>query len=63
MRKLSLRPDPLAAATLFEELTVDLVVEGGDADTNAAAACALLGAYLGYANLPSHWTLGLAHKE
>jgi ADP-ribosylglycohydrolase len=63
MRKLSLRPDPLAAATLFEELTVDLVMEGGDADTNAAAACTLLGAYFGYANLPSHWTLGLAHKE
>jgi hypothetical protein len=63
MRKLSPRPDPLAAATLFEELTVDLIMEGGDADTNAAAACALLGAYLGYANLPSHCTLGLAHKE
>jgi hypothetical protein len=63
MRKLSPRPDPLAAATLFEELTVDLIMEGGDADTNTAAVCALLGAYLGYANLPSYWKLGLAHKE
>ncbi|KAH7079626.1 ADP-ribosylglycohydrolase-domain-containing protein [Paraphoma chrysanthemicola] len=54
---------PLDAMTLFEELTVELIMEGGDADTNAAAACALLGAYLGYARLPVHWTLGLAHKE
>jgi hypothetical protein len=38
-------------------------MEGGDADTNAAAACALLGAYLGFVNLPAHWTQGLAHKE
>lgn len=54
---------PLSAETLSEDLTVDLIMEGGDADTNAAAACALLGAYLGYSHLPSHWTLGLAHKE
>ena len=54
---------PLVAETVFEELTVDLIMEAGDADTNGAAACALLGAYLGYANLPSHWTQGLAHKE
>ncbi|KAF2821258.1 hypothetical protein CC86DRAFT_374099 [Ophiobolus disseminans] len=54
---------PLAAESVFEDLTVDLIMEGGDADTNGAAACALLGAYLGYANLPSHWTQGLAHKE
>lgn len=50
-------------AQLFEKLMVQLIMEGGDADTNGAAAGALLGAYLGYANLPSHWKLGLAHKE
>ncbi|KAL1596709.1 hypothetical protein SLS59_007739 [Nothophoma quercina] len=50
-------------ARLFEELMVDLIMRGGDADTNGAAAGALLGAYLGYANLPSHWKLGLAHNE
>lgn len=50
-------------AQLFEQLMVDLIMEGGDADTNGAAAGALLGAYLGYANLPSHWKLGLAHNE
>jgi ADP-ribosylglycohydrolase len=50
-------------AKVFEELMVKLIMEGGDADTNGAAAGALLGAYLGYANLPSHWKLGLAHNE
>ena len=54
---------PLATETSFEELMTDLVMQGGDADTNGAAAGALLGAYFGYAKLPSHWTLGLAHKE
>ena len=52
-----------AKAQLFEKLIVQLIMEGGDADTNGAAAGALLGAYLGYANLPSHWKLGLAHND
>ncbi|KAH6629385.1 ADP-ribosylation/Crystallin J1 [Boeremia exigua] len=50
-------------AQLFEKLMVELIMEGGDADTNGAAAGALLGAHLGYANLPAHWKLGLAHNE
>jgi hypothetical protein len=54
---------PLAHETLFKDLMVDLIMEGGNADTNRAAAGALLGAYFGYAKLPSHWTLGLSHKE
>jgi ADP-ribosylglycohydrolase len=54
---------PLVAEKLFEELTADLIMEAGDADTSGAAACALLGAYLGYANLPSYSRQGLAHKE
>jgi ADP-ribosylglycohydrolase len=62
-RSLSLYASPLAAESLFDDLIVDLIMERGDADTNGAAACALLGAYLGYANLQSPWTLGLAHKE
>ncbi|PVH90968.1 ADP-ribosylglycohydrolase [Periconia macrospinosa] len=49
--------------TVFEDVITELVLEGGDADTNAAAAGALIGAYLGYTNLPAHWTEGLAHKE
>ncbi|KAF2683934.1 ADP-ribosylglycohydrolase [Lentithecium fluviatile CBS 122367] len=53
----------LPSKSLFEDLITDLIMEGGDSDTNGAAAGALIGAYLGYANLPAHWALGLAHKE
>jgi ADP-ribosylglycohydrolase len=65
MRKLSIcvAGNPLSQESLFEDLMVDLIMEGGDADTNGAAAGALMGAYLGCAQLPSHWTLGLAHRE
>jgi ADP-ribosylglycohydrolase len=65
MRKLSTRvaDNPLSQESLFEDLMVDLIMEGGDVDTNGAAAGALVGAYLGYAQLPSHWMLGLAHRE
>jgi ADP-ribosylglycohydrolase len=47
MRALACRDDPISAETLFEELIVNLIMEGGDADTNAAVAGAVLGAYLG----------------
>ncbi|OAL47498.1 ADP-ribosylglycohydrolase [Pyrenochaeta sp. DS3sAY3a] len=66
MRKIADLPassGPMATQSLFEDLLVDLIMEGGDADTNGAAAGALLGAYLGHAKLPLHWTAGLAHKE
>ena len=48
---------------LFEDLVVDLIMEGGDADTIGAVAGAMLGAYLGYASLPAHWALGMRHRE
>ncbi|AEO67622.1 uncharacterized protein THITE_2116497, partial [Thermothielavioides terrestris NRRL 8126] len=47
---------------LFEELITDLVMRGGDADTNACFAGALLGGYLGYCALPDHWKHGLKHE-
>lgn len=59
----SVAVDLVMKAEFFEKLIVELIMEGGDADTNGAAAGALLGAYLGYANLPSHWKLGLAHND
>lgn len=60
-----LRAKSLGALELDEEGLIGyvyLIMEGGGAYTNAAAACALLGAYLEYANLPAHWALGLVHK-
>ncbi|KAF1949552.1 ADP-ribosylglycohydrolase, partial [Byssothecium circinans] len=48
---------------LFEELITNLIMEGGDADTNGAVAGAIIGTYLGYANIPPHWALGLAHND
>jgi ADP-ribosylglycohydrolase len=50
----SVASNPLSQESLFEDLMVDLMMEGGDADTNGAAAGTLLDAYLGYAKLPSH---------
>ncbi|KAK3290195.1 ADP-ribosylglycohydrolase-domain-containing protein [Chaetomium fimeti] len=48
---------------LFEQLITDLIMRGGDADTNACFAGALLGAYLGYSALPDHWKHGLKNGE
>ena len=48
-----------AQTAVFETLVTPLVMEGGDADTNACFAGALLGAYLGYKVLPPHWRDGL----
>ena len=53
----------IASQTLFERLMTSLIMEGGDADTNGAVAGALLGAFLGHANLPEKWATGLAHRE
>lgn len=50
-----------AQSAIFEPLIVDLIMRGGDADTNACFAGALVGAYLGYKTLPPHWRDGLRH--
>jgi ADP-ribosylglycohydrolase len=52
----------LAQSALFEELITELIMCGGDADTNACFAGALLGGYLGYHALPGHWKHGLRHE-
>ncbi|KAF2279271.1 ADP-ribosylglycohydrolase [Westerdykella ornata] len=49
--------------SIFEDIMADLIMEGGDADTNGAAAGALLGAWLGYSQLPPHWKNGLKHRD
>ncbi|EFY91555.1 hypothetical protein J3458_014498 [Metarhizium acridum] len=54
-----------AQSAMFESLITDLIMRGimrgGDADTNACFAGALLGAYLGYRASPPHWRHGLRH--
>ena len=62
MRQLQASKNSLRSQlTIFEPLITDLIMEGGDADTNAVFAGALLGALLGYKALPPHWRDGLRH--
>lgn len=64
MRKVAAAKNNLPARkNIFEPLITDLIMRGGDADTNACFAGALLGAYLGYKVLPPHWRDGLKHGE
>ncbi len=66
--RLALRNDKQSGGTLlgqapvFEKLVTELIMCGGDADTNACFAGALLGAHLGYRALPGHWKHGLRHE-
>lgn len=46
---------------VFQKLITGLIMEGGDADTNACIAGALLGAFLGRDDLPSDWRDNLKH--
>ena len=39
-----------------------MVHAGGDADTNAAVACAILGAKYGYSSIPQEYVEGLIYK-
>ena len=47
----------------FEEGLLAVVNAGGDADTNAAVACSLLGAKYGYDSIPDCFIQGLNNRE
>lgn len=47
----------------FHDIIDDVIRERGDTDTNAAVAGALIGAHIGFKNLPEHLIEGLTHKE
>ena len=49
--------------TSFEEGLLAVVNAGGDADTNAAVACAILGAKFGFSSIPQEYVKGLIYKE
>jgi ADP-ribosylglycohydrolase len=55
--------DPSGNHQLFETLISNLIMQGGDADTNACVAGALLGAWIGYSRLPPHWENGIRDRE
>ena len=50
-------------APSFEEGLLSVVRAGGDADTNAAVACAILGAKFGFNTIPQEYIDGLIYKE
>lgn len=47
----------------FETGLLTIVNEGGDADTNAAIACAILGAKFGYKSIPQYYVENLHYWE
>ena len=50
-------------AKSFEEGLLKVVNAGGDADTNAAVACSILGAKYGFNAIPTKFIDGLYHKD
>jgi len=50
-------------ADSFESGLLAVVNEGGDADTNAAIACAILGAKFGYNSIPKYYIENLHNEE
>lgn len=50
-------------APSFQEGLLSIVRAGGDADTNAAVACAILGAKFGYHTIPEEYKEGLIYRN
>ncbi len=50
-------------ATSYKEGILKIVLSGGDADTNAAVAGAILGAKFGICHIPEAWKSGLLHAS
>jgi ADP-ribosylglycohydrolase len=50
-------------AKTFEDGLLEVVRAGGDADTNAAVACAILGAKFGFSSIPQEYVEGLIYKN
>ncbi|MEH2054621.1 MAG: ADP-ribosylglycohydrolase family protein [Nostoc sp.] len=53
----------LQHAKSYEDGILQIIHQGGDADTNAAVAGALLGAHFGYKNIPRQWIEELVYKQ
>ncbi len=53
----------LDRAESYQDGILQIIHEGGDADTNAAVAGALLGAHFGYKNIPQQWVKELVYEQ
>ena len=53
----------LRSASDFKTTIRAVISEGGDADTNAAVAGALLGCRIGFSALPGEWVAQLEHRS
>ncbi|GAA5805078.1 hypothetical protein HPULCUR_010591 [Helicostylum pulchrum] len=54
---------PQRETEYFKKMLMDVVMQGGEADTNATVTGALLGARLGYSHLPTEWVVGMRRWE
>lgn len=63
LKTLSVAIWALFQAQSFEDGLLSIVNAGGDADTNAAVACSILGAKFGYDSIPSKYIEGLIGKS
>ena len=50
-------------STSFVDGLLKVVNAGGDADTNAAVACAILGAKYGFDSIPTEYVEGLIYRD
>lgn len=54
---------PQEETQYFKRIIMDVVMQGGEADTNATVVGSLLGARFGYSQLPTEWVVGLKRWE
>ena len=47
----------------FEQIISNIILEGGDADTNCTVAGSMLGAFYGYTNIPSSYVNDLVYES
>ncbi len=47
----------------YKSLILQIINNGGDADTNAAVAGSIIGSFAGYKKLPKKWLDKLIHKK
>ncbi|RCH77767.1 hypothetical protein CU098_002330, partial [Rhizopus stolonifer] len=54
---------PQGETEYFKKIMIDVVMQGGRAQNNTTTAGALLGARLGYSQLPTEWVVGMKRWE